>query len=317
MPDEVSSGIERNCMNVLLNPVALAAPQWVTDLLTGGAIYTLAQELWKFVMTIVYTLMGKNVDSFTTPVLNTILQQFGISGTAGAWTFVKDTAFPLFLSMGSAFLNIFTLIGFCRQASNLKEGITMEAWIELFLKLVIANVLMTNSLTIMQEFTGFAIKATNVLLPKNAPNIIGGDYDAGFRLAMLLVAPIYLIIAAVCSITILIEVLGRFLNLFLLMSIAPVALSTISGGRGFENSAIAWFKSFLTNTLQIIVIAIVMQLCTGINAALTTIFSTGSTILGSWFDGAIAVVGALIFMPFMATAVKGSDNFLKRALDLR
>ena len=37
-------------MNILINPVALAAPQWVIDLLSGGSIYTIAQELWNFVM---------------------------------------------------------------------------------------------------------------------------------------------------------------------------------------------------------------------------------------------------------------------------
>ncbi|CUQ82362.1 hypothetical protein [Lachnospira eligens] len=303
-------------MNILINPVALAAaPQWVIDLLSGGSVYTIAQELWNFVMGIAYTLMGKNVTSFTTPAINAIAQALGLGGNIGAWDYIKNTAFPLFMSMGAVFLNMFTLIGFCRQASNLKEGITMEAWIELFIKLVIANILMTNCLDIMQEFTGFAITTTKVLLPKGVPTVIGGDYDAGFRLAMLMLAPIYLIISGVCSITVLIEILGRFLNLFMLMAVAPLALSTLAGGRGLENSAIAWFKSFLTNALQIIIIALVMQLCAGLNASLTGMCNTG--LLASWFDGAVAVILSLIFMPFMATAVKSSDNFLKRAFDLR
>lgn len=303
-------------MNILINPVALAAaPQWVIDLLSGGSVYTIAQELWNFVMGIAYTLMGKNVTSFTTPAINAIAQALGLGGNIGAWDYIKNTAFPLFLSMGAVFLNMFTLIGFCRQASNLKEGITMEAWIELFIKLVVANILMTNCLDIMQEFTGFAITTTKVLLPKGVPTVIGGDYDAGFRLAMLMLAPIYLIISGVCSITVLIEILGRFLNLFMLMAVAPLALSTLAGGRGLENSAIAWFKSFLTNALQIIIIALVMQLCAGLNAGLTSMCNTG--LLASWFDGAVAVILSLIFMPFMATAVKSSDNFLKRAFDLR
>lgn len=222
-------------MNILINPVALAAaPQWVIDLLSGGSVYTIAQELWNFVMGIAYTLMGKNVTSFTTPAINAIAQALGLGGNIGAWDYIKNTAFPLFLSMGAVFLNMFTLIGFCRQASNLKEGITMEAWIELFIKLVVANILMTNCLDIMQEFTGFAITTTKVLLPKGVPTVIGGDYDAGFRLAMLMLAPIYLIISGVCSITVLIEILGRFLNLFMLMAVAPLALSTLAGGRGLE-----------------------------------------------------------------------------------
>lgn len=288
-------------MDILVSPVALAAPQWIIDLLSGGSVYTLAQQLWNFVMGIVLTLLGKNVSDF--------------SGSSGAWIYIEDTVFPLFLSMGSVFLNMFTLAGFCRQASNLKEGITMEAWIELLIKLVVSNVLMTNCLSIMQEFIGFAINTSNVLMPGSVPDIIGGDYDAGFRLAMLLVAPLYLIMAGVCSITILIEVLGRFLNLFLLIATAPAALSTLSGGRGFENTAIAWFKSFLTSTLQIIVIVLAIQIATRLNLSITDFMNT--SVLASWFNGAGAVIGAFIFMPFMATAVKTSDNFLKRAFDLR
>lgn len=288
-------------MNVLVSPVALAAPQWIIDLLSGGSIYTLAQQLWNFVMGIALTLLGKNVSDF--------------SGSSGAWTYIRDTVFPLFLSMGSVFLSMFTLAGFCRQASNLKEGITMEAWIELFIKLVVSNVLMANSLSIMQEFTGFAIKTSNALMISSVPDITGGDYDAGFRLAMLLLAPIYLIVAGTCSIIILIEVLGRFLNLFLLIATAPAALSTIAGGRGFENTASAWFKSFLTITFQIVIIVIAIQIATRLNLGITNFMNTST--LASWFNGAGAVIGSLIFMPFMATAVKTSDNFLKRAFDLR
>lgn len=62
--------------------------------------------------------------------------------------------------MGSVFLNMFVMAGFCRQASNLKEGITTEALIEIFIKLVAANMLMLNSLEIMQEINSFAVKAT-------------------------------------------------------------------------------------------------------------------------------------------------------------
>ena len=191
----------------------------------------------------------------------------------------------------------------------------MEAWIELFIKLIVANILMTNSLDIMQGVYRLCNYDNEGVVTKGVPSVIGGDYDAGFRLAMIMLAPIYLIISGVCSITVLLEVLGRFLNLFMLISVAPTALSTLSGGRGIENSAIAWFKSFLTSTLQIIVIALVMQLCSGLNAALTGMCNSG--LLASWFDGAVAVILSLIFMPFMATAVKSSDNFLKRAFDLR
>lgn len=294
--------------------LAVSPPQWIVDLLSGGSIYTLAQELWNFVMNLTMVLLGKNVSDFSNPQTSELMQLIGMSAGTGAWDYVKDTVFPFFLSMGTAFLNIFALAGFCRQASNFKEGITLEAGFELFIKLFIANVLMVNLLDIMQAFTGFAINTSDVFIPNAVPSVVGGDYDAGFRLAMLLVAPIYLIVAAVCSITILLEVLGRFLNLFMLISTAPVAMSTIAGGKGFEATAAAWFKSFLTNTLQIVVIVLVIQIATRINWSLTSFMNVSG--LGNWFDGAVPVVGALIFMPFMATAVKASDTFLKRSFAL-
>lgn len=187
--------------------LAVSPPQWIVDLLSGGSIYTLAQELWNFVMNLTMVLLGKNVSDFSNPQTSELMQLIGMSAGTGAWDYVKDTVFPFFLSMGTAFLNIFALAGFCRQASNFKEGITLEAGFELFIKLFIANVLMVNLLDIMQAFTGFAINTSDVFIPNAVPSVVGGDYDAGFRLAMLLVAPIYLIVAAVCSITILLEVL--------------------------------------------------------------------------------------------------------------
>lgn len=289
-------------MDILVSPVALAAPQWVVDLLNGGAIYALAEQLWQFVMHLVYALLGMDITDFT-------------ADGAGAWEYIKDTVFPLFLGMGAVFLNMFVMAGFCKQASNLKEGITIEALMELFIKLVAANMLMLNSLDIMQEFTSFSIRASRLLLGDNSvPSIAGDDYDVGFNLAMSSLGLIYLIMAGVCSISILIEVVGRFVNLFMLMGVAPVALSTIAGGKGFEQSATSWFKSFLTSICQIIVIVVVIQLAAKINWSITAYADSGG--LSSWFNGAVGVVASLIFMPLLASCVKQSDNFLRRAFAL-
>ena len=290
-------------MDILVSPVALAAPQWVVDLLNGGAIYALAEQLWQFVMHLVYALLGMDITDFT-------------ADGAGAWEYITDTVFPLFLGMGAVFLNMFVMAGFCKQASNLKEGITIEALMELFIKLVAANMLMINSLDIMQEFTSFAIGASRLLLgdSNNIPSIAGEDYDVGFTLSMSSLGLIYLIMAGVCSISILIEVVGRFVNLFMLMGVAPVALSTLAGGKGFEQSAASWFKSFLTSTLQIIVIVVVIQLAAKINWSITAYADSGG--LSSWFNGAVGVVASLIFMPLLASCVKQSDNFLRRAFAL-
>lgn len=289
-------------MEILISPVALAAPSWVVDLIKGGSVYMLAQQLWNFIMNVVVTLLGMDLSSFT-------------DNGAGAWEYIMDTVFPIFLGMGAVFLNMFALAGFCRQASNLKEGITTEALIELFIKIVASNMLMVNSLKIMQEINSFSVQATGLFLNSdNIPSVVGDDYDVGFTIAMTSVGLIYLIMSGVCSITILIEVAGRFVNLFMLIGVAPVALSTIAGGRGFENTGIAWFKSFLTSTLQIIVIALAIQLVTRINWSITSFMDSGG--LSSWFNGFVGVIGSLAFMPMLAASVKGSESFLRKAFAL-
>ena len=289
-------------MDMLVSPVALAAPQWLIDFVIGGSIFMLAQQLWNFIMNLVINLMGMNVSDF-------------VNDGAGAWEYISDTVYPFFLGMGAVFLNMFSMAGFCKQASNLKEGITIEALTELFIKLVAANMLMLNSLDIMQEINAFSVQASGILFnSESIPSIVGDDYDVGFHIAISLIGIIYLIMAGVCSITILIEVVGRFVNLFMLMSCAPIALSTLAGGKGIQNSAAAWFKSFITSSAQIIVIALVIQIVTRINWSITAAADAGG--LSYWFNGAIGVIASLVFMPLLASCVKQSENFLRKAFAL-
>ena len=287
---------------MLVSPVALAAPQWLIDFVIGGSIFMLAQQLWNFIMNLVINLMGMNVSDF-------------VNDGAGAWEYISDTVYPFFLGMGAVFLNMFSMAGFCKQASNLKEGITIEALTELFIKLVAANMLMLNSLDIMQEINAFSVQASGILFnSESIPSIVGDDYDVGFHIAISVIGIIYLIMAGVCSITILIEVVGRFVNLFMLMSCAPIALSTLAGGKGIQNSAAAWFKSFITSSAQIIVIALVIQIVTRINWSITAAADAGG--LSYWFNGAIGVIASLVFMPLLASCVKQSENFLRKAFAL-
>lgn len=287
---------------MLVSPVALAAPQWLIDFVIGGSIFMLAQQLWNFIMNLVINLMGMNVSDF-------------VNDGAGAWEYISDTVYPFFLGMGAVFLNMFSMAGFCKQASNLKEGITIEALTELFIKLVAANMLMLNSLDIMQEINAFSVQASGILFnSESIPSIVGDDYDVGFHIAISLIGIIYLIMAGVCSITILIEVVGRFVNLFMLMTCAPIALSTLAGGKGIQNSAAAWFKSFITSSAQIIVIALVIQIVTRINWSITAAADAGG--LSYWFNGAIGVIASLVFMPILASCVKQSENFIRKAFAL-
>lgn len=277
-------------------------PSWVKDLLTGGPTFAIAQALWNWFMEMAKSFLTMGVSNYS----------------AGAWRYISVILYPWFLSMGSVLLNIFFLVGFCRQATNLKENVTAEMWIELFIKVVVANVLMQNGLAIMQEFTTLAAQIAGEILPTTTASIMGNNYSIGLTLALVLLAPIYLILVIVCGATILLEIMGRFLNLYMLIAVSPIALSTYAGGHGLENTAIAWFKSFLTNAFQVVAIALILQVSTKIiqSNTLTIAINNWGNISG-WFAGAGELFWSMIYMPFMAISVKASDNFLKRTFDLR
>ena len=275
-------------------------PEWVNGMFSMGGMFQGPGVIWNTCMMLVRLLMGTTPETFAPE----------------AWAYVSGTLYPWFLSIGTILLNIFCLIGFIRQAANLKENITMEMWIELFIKTLIANLLMRYGLSIMGDLFRIAAGGTTFIMGDTLPSIWTSDVDVGAVLAYLVVGIIYLIGSAVCGIMIVVEVLSRYLNLYILIAVSPIALSTWAGGRGLEDTAYAWIKSFLTNVFQIVAIALVLRI--GGMIGQTTMFQTelDDTIAGM-FSGSMSVLFSMMNMFFMTSAVKGADGLIKRAFNLR
>ncbi|MBO5521639.1 MAG: hypothetical protein J5973_08200 [Eubacterium sp.] len=279
---------------------AAGMPGWFTEFLGIARMFSGADMVWKFCMTLVFLLMGQTPSSMSPE----------------AWNYVTGTVYPWFTTIGVTLLNLFFMAGFIRQSTNLRENMSMEVFVEQVIKVIIANILIVSAVPLIQNFISGAGLLSQDILSAGYPEIFSAEVDAGAVIAYVLFGLIYIILSALCGIIILVEVLGRFLNLFLLTAFAPVAFSTLAGGRGIENTAFAWIKSFLTSVFQIVVIALIIRIgslmITG--GAFGSMETSGAE---SWFDGFGDVLFSMITMVFMATAVKGADAFLKRALDLR
>lgn len=275
-------------------------PSWLRMMFGMEKFFQGPGAVWKTCMAMVQSLMGMTPDTFSD----------------NAWTYVTDTLYPWFLSIGVILLNIFCLVGFIRQASNLKENVTMEMWIELFIKTIIANFLMQEGLKIIGYIFDIAAGGSDFIMGTTLPSIWTSDVDVGAVITYLVIGLIYLIASGVCGITILVEVMSRYLNLYILVAVSPIALSTLAGGRSIEDTAYAWIKSFLTNVFQIVAIALVLRI--GGMISQSTIFQTATdgTIAG-FFSGSSSVLYSMLNMFFMASAVKGADGLLKRAFNLR
>lgn len=276
-------------------------PDWLTGFFNVDGSWS--NNIWNALISVVRTMLTKTPKQFAPE----------------AWELLTTELYPWFLGAGAALLNLFFFVGFVRQNTNLKENVTMEVMLEGMIKVIIANVLMQSGLTLMEDFIDLGIKATKFILRDSQalslilpPDAI--DLGAGFF--MFFFSIIYVIASLVCGVMILVEVMKRYLYLMASMVAAPIGLCTLAGGRGLENTAYAWIKTFFTYAFQIIIIALILRLGALMGSHLTPLLQAQSGI-GDMFDGALYFLNNLVFMIFMTTAVTGSDNLLSRMFGLR
>lgn len=286
-------------------------PDWASEFLTGG----LGQGLmvpWNWCMMVTYQLMGYQFEFSESSVQNA----FGnINDFFGGMSMnsIQDI-YSWFLSAGLVLLNLFCLVGFCRQASRLRENVTVEMWIELFIKTLVGNGLMVCGLDILQSFLGVATAASNLFLSSSDVQVVPDNIDAGAVLAYILLGILFVLASIVCGLMIVVTVLTRILNIYILSCIMPVAASTLAGGGEVERAGWAWFKAFLANCFSIVIIALVFRLGGFFNHVLQQ-WAIGEE--NGWFDGFISILASAVYMVFLTASIRGSEGLLKRAFDLR
>lgn len=269
----------------------------ITNLINGPC-YTLGMLIWSFCMN---AIMG---------IVTTTPQDF----SSEAWIYVSGTLYPWALGMGIAMLNIFFLIGFFREASNLRENMTWEILITYFIKAIIANGVMLKGMTLIKEFFSVSARLAGDVILSSAPSFTTTDVDGGSYLFFFVFGVIYVLVAIVCGGMMLLTVYGRYLKLYIMTVLSPIALSTWAGGRGIENSAGAWIRTFLANVFEIVAIAIVIAIA---NRMISSIdFGQLESTLGSMVDGFGGALQSMFTMILMTGAVKGADSLMHKAFAL-
>ena len=271
---------------------------WITDILSGP-LYALGRAYWNFFMDLVARLLTMTPAEYAPQ----------------AWDFVINVIYPWTLSLGTLLLNLFFFIGIFRQASNLKQNFTLEVFVESGIKLVLANGVMVSGLPLMSTVFDMAVEMVNVFSSGGSFDlrVTTQEIDAGMVLFLWLFGFIYLIVSTVCGIMILLAVYGRYIQLYLLMVVCPVAMATAAGGSGISHTAIAWLKTFLGKAFEIVLIALVLVLASKISRQIDFANVDG---FGDWFDGAWLAIQNIILMALVTAAVKGVDGFMRRALGL-
>ena len=209
-----------------------------------GPFFVLAKSIWQWAMGI------------CTGLLTTTPERFSSS----AWDFTTQTLYPWALGIGITLTNIFLLIGICRIASNLKENITLELFVELMIRVVALNVALQLGLTVIRTIFEMTAALAGQVMNFEDMNFYTSNSDIGSHLFWWLFGFGYFLVALICAIMIILTIYGRYIKLYVLIVLYPLGMSTIAGGRGIDMTAHAWIKTFLSNTLEIVIIALVMSI---------------------------------------------------------
>ena len=213
-------------------------PEWLFDFLSGPTI-KIAEAIWNSSMRLIIKLVCSTPQKFST----------------GTWAFVKENLYPWAEGIGLSALNLFFMIAFLKAVSNLHQNITLEMVIEAMVEVVVANVLYLNILNIMTTIFSISSAMAKEVFTIDAPDLKVEDMDIGSALFYQLFGLLFILAAIVCSFLMLWTVYSRYIKLYLLMILAPFAMSALVGGQEIERSFYAWMRTFLLNAFEIVVIA--------------------------------------------------------------
>lgn len=268
----------------------------IKEILFYGPSFALSKVVWDWIM------------GLCTGIITATPQEF----SPAAWEYVTETLYPWALAIGTACVNLFFIINFLKAVSNFKENITLELCIEALIRLVAVNVLLHAGVLIVRAVFTMASLLAGQVLSFNTPDLFTGEMDHGSKLFWLLFGYGYFLVSAVCGVIIFLTLYGRYIKLYLLLLFYPIAMSAVAGGRGIESSAYAWIRTFLSNTLEVVVIALVMSVAgyiiRGVNLP-------DAGIEGTW-DGFAEAMKSLLYMILMASSVKGASALMNKAFNL-
>lgn len=233
--------------------------------------------------------------------------------STSAWEYVVNEVMHWTLTIGSSMFVSFFLINMLRQTSDLKQGITMERMIEMGISVILGNYAMIYGIELMSIMFRIAGVASSAAIETNGLQFAQADWDLGATMLAFFISLIYFVVVLVCGISMVFVVYRRYLHLYAIVGLAPIAWSTIPGGRGISATAIAWLRTFLTKCFEIVVIALFItiagKMCGGINLG-------QAEGVASLFDGAVELFQNMLTMIILAGSVGSAEVFIRKTFGL-
>lgn len=248
----------------------------------------------------------------------------------GGWELVEGVN-TVFMSIAAVLVVIFFLMGFCADSMDIRQDFRLENILRMFIKLLIAEFFVTNSLELVKGFFGLGTGIVQKLsgaeisfefsVPPQIDAICNDPLSYGIsRLAGVLsvtllydLAIVFLLVVSGCGMMILYEAFQRFIKILLLVPYGTLANSTLAGNHTLNRSAEAFWKYALGTILD----AVTMYMALAISAA---VLKSGTVSLTENQTGIFYIIAWIIESTFICMLtlgmVKGASTVTQKALGL-
>lgn len=269
------------------------------------ALLEMVFGFWNHQVSLVFSMLGQS------PV--------GFKG-GSPWAMIESVQ-PVFVAVGSSLVVLFFVIGFCSESVDIREEMRFEAILRMLIRLILAEWLVANNVTIMKAFFTSAGNLVNLLSPGSYTTLSINSAHAdiikglgfGESLIMLILAAVLSVIVIICGFFMIYTVYFRFLKILVMVPIGSIAFATLAGNRNVANTAGAYAKYFLSVVFEAVTMALAIMLCNAfINAGLPA-FAGG---YADWAQTLIYLCEMTFAIALTVGSVKGAQSLTSRALGL-
>ncbi len=269
------------------------------------ALLEMVFGFWNHQVSLVFSMLGQS------PV--------GFKG-GSPWAMIESVQ-PVFVAVGSFLVVLFFVIGFCSESVDIREEMRFEAILRMLIRLILAEWLVANNVTIMKAFFTSAGNLVNLLSSGSYTTLSINSAQAdiikglgfGESLIMLILAAVLSVIVIICGFFMIYTVYFRFLKIMVMVPIGSIAFATLAGNRNVANTAGAYAKYFLSVVFEAVTMALAIMLCNAfINAGLPA-FAGG---YADWVQTLIYLCEMTFAIALTVGSVKGAQSLTSRALGL-
>lgn len=297
---------------------------WLTDALNstignwaGGVFAKLSSSFMDLGTSTYNKLIGLSVD---------LLKQSPDTWNGGSGWNVITSVDTAFIAVGSSLVIIFWLIGVISMSIDERmNNVRFEVMLKEFIKLFIAETLVTGSITIVKAFfslvdsltSGFVPSADSVKLtiPSDVTGYLNGTVDLGSGAMCAIISILFVVGSVAAGGSILYFAYIRFFKVLLIVPYGAIASSTMVGGPAFSHSAANYYKYAVSTVLEAATMLLALKLSAAITSSdainiVTNEAGTNGSTVCQW------MFRALIMLFVTLGAVKESSQITQHGLGI-